>query len=276
MKPQLLSAINCDAQILRQLKNKLDAFYSTVSDYSAFETPSEQVHCWEHVADKIRVLTKNGGQVKVLEIGAGRSGFGQYLSDRGLRNACVWTAQDVTRQNSAWLETNADHVIFGDIESAAIDDSYHIVFSTFVLEHVVEPAFHLNTLAGLVKKEQGTLFIFCPRYDFPGYLVPSSRHLSKLLRLQFMAYSFISRIKTMVTGKPVFLIQTDLAAFHQPFFTDADAVHWASLLDLKCFARQQGAVFNTLKIGNPTFPSKDWIVKRLLTTGASIQFAAAD
>ena len=276
MKPQLLSAINCDAQILRQLKNKLDAFYSTVSDYSAFETPSEQVHCWEHVADKIRALMKNDGQVKVLEIGAGRSGFGQYLSDKGLRNACVWTAQDVTRQNSAWLETNADHVIFGDIESAAIDDSYHIVFSTFVLEHVVEPAFHLNTLAGLVKKEQGTLFIFCPRYDFPGYLVPSSRHLSKLLRLQFMAYSFISRIKTMVTGKPVFLIQTDLAAFHQPFFTDADAVHWASLLDLKCFARQQGAVFNTLKIGNPTFPSKDWIVKRLLTTGASIQFAAAD
>ena len=274
MKPQLLSAINCDAQILRQLKNKLDAFYSTVSDYSAFETPSEQAHCWEHVADKIRALTKNDGQVKVLEIGAGRSGFGQHLSDKGLRNACVWTAQDVTRQNAAWLETNADHVIFGDIESAAIDDSYHIVFSTFVLEHVVEPAFHLNTLAGLVKKEQGTLFIFCPRYDFPGYLVPSSRHLSKLIRLQFMTYSFISRIKTMVTGNPVFLIQTDLAAFHQPFFTDADAVHWASLLDLRCFARQQGAVFNTLKIGNPTFPSKDWIVKRLLTTGASIQFGA--
>ena len=274
MKPQLLSATNCDAQILRQLKTKLDVFYSTVSDYSAFETPSEQVHCWEHVADKIRQLAKNGEQVKVLEIGAGRSGFGQYLSDKALRSACVWTAQDVTRQNAAWLETNADHVIFGDIESAAVDDSYHIVFSTFVLEHVVEPAFHLSTLAGLVKKEQGTLFIFCPRYDFPGYLVPSSRHLSKSIRLQFMAYSFLSRIKTMLTGNPIFLIQTDLAAFHQPFFTDADAVHWASLFDLKCFAHQQGALFKTLKIGNPKFPSKDWIVKRLLTTGVSIQFGA--
>ena len=274
MKPQLLSATSCDAQILRQLKTKLDAFYSTVSDYSAFETPSEQVHCWEHVVDKIRELTKNVGQVKVLEIGAGRSGFGHFLSDKGLRSACIWTVQDVTQQNAVWLEANADHVIFGDIESAAVEDSYHIVFSTFVLEHVVEPAFHLNTLAGLVKKEQGALFIFCPRYDFPGYLVPSSRHLSKLVRLQFMAYSLFSRIKTMMTGNPIFLIQTDLAAFHQPFFTDADAVHWASLFDLKCFAHQQGALFKTLKIGNPKFPSKDWIVKRLLTTGVSIQFGA--
>jgi len=272
MKPQLLSVTDCDAQILQQIKARLDEFYSTVSDYSAFETPSEQIHCWTHIADRIRQLAAAGEQVKILEIGAGRSGFGHFLSDQGLRKICIWTAQDVTRQNAEWLEANADKVIFGDIETSPIKGVYDIVFSTFVLEHVVNPLVHLGSLASLVKTAHGTLFIFCPRYDFPGYLTPSSRHLTKFIRLKFLLYSLMSRVKTIVTGKPAFLIQTDLAAFYQPFFTDADAIHWASLYDLKYFARKQGAVFNILKIGNPKFPSKDWIVKRLLTVGVSIQF----
>jgi 2-polyprenyl-3-methyl-5-hydroxy-6-metoxy-1,4-benzoquinol methylase len=272
MKPQLLSVTNCDEQIIKQIKTRLDEFYGTVSDYSAFETPSEQIHCWTHVADKIRQLAASGEQVKILEVGAGRSGFGHFLLGQGLRNICIWTAQDVTRQNAEWLEANADRVIFGDIETSTIEGTYDIVFSTFVLEHVVNPLVHLNSLASLVKGAHGTLFIFCPRYDFPGYLTPSSRHLTKFARFKFLLYSLMSRIKTRVTGKPAFLIQTDLAAFYQPFFTDADAIHWASLYDLKCFARHQGATLNILKIGNPKFPSKDWIVKRLLTVGVSIQF----
>jgi 2-polyprenyl-3-methyl-5-hydroxy-6-metoxy-1,4-benzoquinol methylase len=272
MKPQLLPVIDCNAIILKQIKTRLDEFYSTVSDYSAFESPSEQIQCWTHIADRIRQLTAAGEQVRILEIGAGRSGFGDFLLDQGLRKYCIWTAQDVTRQNAEWLEANADKVIFGDIETSPIEGAYDIVFSTFVLEHVVNPLVHLNSLANLVKGSHGTLFIFCPRYDFPGYLTPSSRHLTKFVRLKFLLYSLMGRIKTIVTGKPAFLIQTDLAAFYQSFFTDADAIHWASLYDLKCFARHQGATLNILKIGNPKFPSKDWIVKRLLTVGVSIQF----
>lgn len=274
MKPQLVSVTHCDAQLLRQIKTKLDEFYSTVPDYSAFSTPSEQVHCWTHIAERIRKLAVNGGQVKILEVGAGRSGFGNFLSDRGLRDCCIWTAQDVTRQNSEWLEMNADNVIFGDIESASIDGAYDIVFSTFVLEHVVNPVAHLDRLASLVQDVHGTIFIFCPRYDLPGYLTPSSRHLTKILRFRFMIFSLMTRIRTILTGRPSFLIQTDIAAFYQPFFTDADAVHWVSLYDLKCWAHSQRAICNTLKIGSPRFLSKDWIVKRFLTIGMSIQFGA--
>ena len=247
-------------------------YYALAKPRDFFRTPSEQIHCWTHIADRIRQLAATGKQVKILEIGAGRSGFGHFLLDQGLRKICIWTAQDVTRQNAEWLEANADKVIFGDIETSPIEGAYDIVFSTFVLEHVVNPLVHLASLASLVKTAHGTLFIFCPRYDFPGYLTPSSRHLTKFIRLKFLLYSLMSRVKTIVTGKPAFLIQTDLAAFYQPFFTDADAIHWASLYDLKCFARNQGAVLNILKIGNPKFPSKDWIVKRLLTAGVSIQF----
>jgi len=272
LKPALISASRCESSVVNTLKQKLDTFYGTVTDYSAFETPSEQRSCWEHVVKKIRALTASGKKANVLEIGAGRSGFGQYLMGQGVRNNCIWTAQDVTTQNEDWLKSNADKVIFGDIESADTESSYDIIFSTFVLEHVVNPPVHLARLASLVKPVNGALFIFCPRYDMPGYLVPSSRHLSGITQLQFMLSSSLNRIKTMIIGEPAYLIQTDLAAFYQPFFTDADAVHWVSKYDLKQFARQSGATFQSLKIGHPSFPSKDWVVKRLLTVAVCIQF----
>lgn len=274
LKPALLSVSECTPQTIAQIKAKLDNFYGTVTDYSAFETPSEQTSCWEHIADKIRTLAANGNPVRVLEIGAGRSGFGQFLQALGLRKQCIWTAQDVTQQNADWLKSNADKVIFGDIEAVSDVEAYEIVFSTFVLEHVVNPPVHLARLASLAKAAQGTLFIFCPRYDFPGYLVPSCRHLSTAFKFQFFLTSIFSRIKTIVTGKPAYLIQTDLAAFHQPFFTDADAVHWVSQFDLHSFARNAGASFKVLKIANPAFPSKDWVVKRLLTVAVAMQFNA--
>ncbi|HTN93490.1 MAG TPA: methyltransferase domain-containing protein [Gallionella sp.] len=274
LKPQLISVTHCDEKSLRHIKSRLDEFYRTVSDYSAFSTPSDQINCWTHIAEHIRKLSATGKVVTILEVGAGRSGFGNFISAQGLRKFCIWTAQDVTRQNSEWLEKNADKVVFGDIESASIDVTYDIVFSTFVLEHVVNPLAHLDRLASLVQPSHGTIFIFSPRYDFPGYLSPSSRHLAKGIRFKFMLFSSMARIKTIFTKQPAFLIQTDLAAFHQPFFTDADAVHWVSLYDLKSWARSKRAIFNTLKIGSPRFLSKDWIVKRFLTNGIAIQFDA--
>ena len=87
-----------------------------------------------------------------------------------------------------------------------------------------------------------------------------------------MGQGLFSRLATLLTGSPAFLVQTDLAAFHQPFFTDADAVHWASEFDLKSWARSHKAASRSLKLGTPRFPSKDWVVKRLLTIGIAITF----
>jgi hypothetical protein len=272
MKPQLLPVMQYDPGVVAQIKTRLDRFYCEVSDYSAFSTPSNQVHCWAHIADRIRKLAANGGQVSVLELGAGRSGFGNFLANQSLRECCVWTAQDVTHQNVQWLEINADKVILGNIETAVVESTYDVVFSTFVLEHVVNPVAHLNSLMTLVHPAHGTIFIFFPRYDFPGYLTPSSKHLPSLTRLSFMMSSSFARMRTLLTGRPSFLVQTDLAAFHQSFFTDADAVHWVSLFDLKAWAHTQNGKCRTLKIGNPKFLSKDWIIKRLLPVGISVQF----
>jgi 2-polyprenyl-3-methyl-5-hydroxy-6-metoxy-1,4-benzoquinol methylase len=274
MKPQLLPVMQCSPNEVAQIKTRLDRFYGEVSDYSAFSEPSDQVHCWKHIAERVRQLSAIGRRIRVLELGAGRSGFGNFLASQSLRELCIWTAQDVTDQNVEWLEANADKVILGDIETAVLEDSQDIIFSTYVLEHVVNPAAHLNSLVKLINPTNGMLFVFCPRYDLPGYTTPSSKHLSKLTRLSFMLISSLARIQTLFTGRPAFLVQTDLAAFYQPFFTDADAVHWVSLFDLRAWSRTQRGMCSTLKIGNPKFPSKDFVVKRFLTVGISVAFGS--
>ena len=156
----------------------MKGFYNTGSEYTALESPSEQKPCRKNIWGKIKQLITEGREVRVLEMGARRSGFGIFLLKQGLRDSCIWVAQDVTVQNKEWLEVNADEIFLGDIETFIIDGEYDIVFSTFVLEHVVNPSDHLKRLAKLVKPACGILFIFCPRYDLPFYLTPSSRHLN--------------------------------------------------------------------------------------------------
>lgn len=255
---------------LNDIRSRLDKYYGAVVDYTAFLKPSAQDHCWRHIGTEIRKRAAGSLQpIRVLEIGAGKSGFGLWLNQQDMRGSVHWVAQDVTAKNSDWLKEQTDDFIIGDINK--IDDKkFDLIFSTFVLEHVTEPSTHLEHLFELLQID-GSLFIFCPRYDFPGYLCPSSRHLNILGRLGMLIKQHIHRIHAFVTNKPSFLIQADLAAFHGPFFTDADAVHWVSLFDLKYWANGLGAKFSRLKLGSPSFASKDWIVKRWLTCAVEIR-----
>jgi len=256
---------------LKEIKSRLDEYYDKVDDYTAFLTPSAQDHCWSHVGTEIRRRLVGSSQpIKVLEIGAGKSGFGLWLDQQGLRQSVLWSAQDVTQQNTAWLNEQTNDFIVGDLNNVDGQNCFDIIFSTYVLEHVTEPSAHLARLFELLRTD-GSLFIFSPRYDLPGYLCPSSRHLNSIGRLGMFFQQQIHRIQSFIKKQPSFLIQSDLAAFHGPFFTDADAVHWVSLFDLKYWATVLGASFKTIKLGTPRFASKDWIVKRLLTCAVEIR-----
>ena len=210
----------------------------------------------------------------MLEVGAGRTGFAEFLNEVGLRPSVDFHAQDVTRFNEAWLNSQADSVYFGDVADAGIPAGMDIVFSTYVLEHVTDPDQHLDALWSLVgvgPGKSGSIYVFCPRYDLPGYLCPSARHLSVKDRLGLLLTAAKSRLVTLITQRPQFLLQTDLAAFHRPFYLDADAVHWVSLFDLKAWAKQHLACFEKLCVGSPVVLTKDWVIKRFCTTAVRLQ-----
>lgn len=275
MKARLLPYRKLSKEAHQKLREKLDAFYCTATEYTAFQTPSDQRNCWNHVivCIKDRLKGNSASKLKVLEVGAGRTGFGRYLEDHKLRGAVEFHAQDVTRYNEKWLRREADASFFGDILTVALPQGYDIIFSTYVLEHVTDPPAHLEKIWSLLANHQngGNLFIFAPRYDFPGYLCPSARHLSTFCQLKLSMRSFCARLIAFFSNQPQFLIQTDLAVFHGPFYLDSDAVHWVSQHDLKIWATNRKASFTTLRIGNPSFTSKDWVIKRLCTTALQIQ-----
>lgn len=258
----------------RELRRQLDCFYANAFSYSAFQTPSDQRHCWPHIQSHIEHLLSQGQKkVSVLEIGAGKTGFATFLEEVGLRSSVEFHAQDVTRFNEDWLLAQTDSVYFGDVADAGVTEGMDIVFSTYVLEHVTNPSKHLENLWTFVKPQptcHGALFLFSPRYDLPGYLCPSARHLTATARLRLLFTAAKARLIGLLTRSPQFLIQTDLAAFHVPFYPDSDAVHWVSLFDLKLWAKDHCGELETLRLGSPAVFSKDWIIKRFCTTAVKI------
>lgn len=275
MTCELLPYLNVPFATHQLLRERLDHFYTSAQKYTAFATPSDHSICWVHIVEEIQKKLQGNSllKLKVLEIGAGKTGFARYLIQKGLRHHVDFHVQDVTQFNEVWLKGEADAVFFGDVLDFSFIDHYDFIFSTYVLEHVSNPLDHLNRLLHQLKPN-GHLFIFSPRYDIPGYICPSARYLPKKNRIKLVFSASWRRLVAILFNQPQFLIQTDLAAFYSPFYLDADAVHWVSLLDIKKWAHTQNASLRQLKIGTPVFLSKDWIVKRFCTLAVKISHSS--
>jgi SAM-dependent methyltransferase len=226
-----------------ELERRLRAFYSTVNNYEAYREENWKPEFWA----PIRLAIENSlshRSCKVLEIGAGRTGFANYLG--GIRSRVEFHVQDVTGRNNEYLRTVADKVWICDVTQ--IQESYDVIFSTFVYEHMTAPKAALDYIL-MMLRPSGSLFIASPRYDFPGYLSPSARHLSRVKRLTIVMELMLRRARVISGGPALFLLHFDPAVFHRPWFRDADAVHWPSIWDLKRFLHERGgAVMERLRI----------------------------
>ncbi len=211
-----------------ELDTRLQSFYSCVDNYEAFQDANWKPEFWAPVRSAIETYSEQR-RCKVLEIGAGKTAFTKYLG-HVLRNRLEFHVQDITERNRAYLNTVADKVYCCDV--TAIRESYDIIFSTFVYEHMTQPRATVGHLLALLRAG-GSIFIASPRYDFPGYLSPSVRHLSRATQLAIALQLLLRRLRALLGGSPLFLLHFDPAAFHGPWFRDADAVHWPSLWDLR-------------------------------------------
>jgi SAM-dependent methyltransferase len=192
----------------------------------------------------------------VLEFGAGRTGFAESIGP--LRDRVHLTVQDVTPVNADYLRLQADQVHIGKISD--LRGPFDVIFSTFVLEHITDPKSTLETIFKLLEPG-GSLLLFCPRYDVPFYLSHSADHYGWLVRLRMAAAVCWRRFATVVTGRPAFVIHSDPAILHLGWRMDRDAIHWASLIDLRVFFRDRGKL-EKLAIRSGSF--RDWCVKNLL------------
>jgi SAM-dependent methyltransferase len=214
---------------VEQLRARMDDFYARPMEYTAFDSVSDQRIFWDAVVKDIerRALTSGAGKCRVLEFGAGRTGFSDFVGT--LRRDIHFVAQDVTRINEEFLRSKCDEVYFGDVKE--ISGQFDVILSTFVWEHVSAPMSSLRHLLGLLALG-GTLYLASPRYDFPFYLPPSARHYNAAGRLKLRLMLLLRRMAVMLGGPPDVLIHTDPAALSVPWYRDADAIHWVSRHDL--------------------------------------------
>ena len=213
---------------VRSLRTSLDQFYNQTQSY-VWEQEVADHGKWFSLMDPwLNRDERQSKSLRVLELGAGRSTFCEHIKSR--RDWIEYHVQDITDTNLAYLSKVADGVTIGDVSS--VKGTYDIVFSTFVFEHVSAPSVFLEQVDKLLK-QGGIHFLVCPRYDFPGYVCPSLRHLSRTRQLVTLSWLACSRIATRVDRQPRFWINTDPAVFHRPWFRDADAVHIVSRFDVE-------------------------------------------
>lgn len=247
------------------LRRRLDEFYGTVTTYDNFLHVSHHPAAWEHVAaESERLRPGNAGMTvgpcRILELGAGRTGFGTWSRRRLGKDSVHFTAQDVTAQNADHLRAEADAVHLGPVQTLSGAGAFDLIFSTFVFEHVTDPRATLEHCFQLLRPG-GSLFLFCPRYDFPFYLSPSASHLGRADRLVLGLRTLAARAGTLLRGRPAFLIHHDPAVFTLGFARDRDAVHWVSRFDLAAWGRGRAELTD---LPMPAGRGKDWVVKNLL------------
>ena len=218
---QLLTENN--VREIQLLEQKLLNYYKTTTTYAAFDVAAISQHekQWTEMLHVTRNMFPDVKKLKILEIGAGRTGFKKYLEEKSVDDV-EFHCQDVTEKNIDYLSVNSDKVYIGNINE--IKERFHLVFHSYVFEHISRPLAFLKQI-DLLLHEKGVHCIECPKYDFALYLPHSLDHFSLLKRIVF-------KIKTFFHSPP-FAIISDPAIFHLPFYIDRDAVHLVSESDIR-------------------------------------------
>jgi SAM-dependent methyltransferase len=247
-----------DETEIAALEARLFAFYQKGVNYPAFVETSGHPYLWDTVLAIAREKSGPGRMVRVLEVGAGRSGFGAYLIAKG-REGIHYTAQDVTEANVDFLRGQADAVLTHSV--TALEGNWDVIFSSYVVEHLCRPRVYVQALWDRLNPG-GALVIQAPRYDIPFYLSPAFDHLTGWQRLGWRFRLVFEWVRDAFSSCPAFWIFSDPALFSLPFVRDRDAVHRVARRDLIKLLGGQ-ADFSEFFI--PTGSLKDYLVKRFLT-----------
>ena len=248
-----------DFKKIHYLEDKMLQFYRTTNDYTAFQKTSDYPVIWSLVKSLAEEIKMEKDQCRVLEIGAGRSGFGKFIEKTG-RKGIFLTSQDITDRNSEELEKYSDEVIFKNINE--LNSSWDIIFHTYVLEHLIRPKEFIRHIYNLLNYN-GYHVIQSPRYDIPFYCPPAMDHLSRLEKNMYSFHFLLQDVLPLsLYRKETFAIFSDPAVFHLPFFRDRDAVHRVSKKDIILFHKDYGSCKD---YHLPWGGLKDCIVKKFLT-----------
>lgn len=247
------------------LEARLIEFYNTFAAYPAFSQPSEYPALWEAVIKHAKQVNRDTGSCRILEIGAGRSGFGPFLRRDHDGGKIHLTSQDITAANVNYLRSTSDSVVTENIDR--LEGTWDIIFHSYVYEHLCRPR-AFNEMLWSHLAVGGYLLIQSPCYDTPWYFPPCFDHLRKAEKLWDALRLWGSDFVSLFDKQPRFTIFSDPAIFHLPFESDRDAVHRVRKSDIRSLFATRAKCTN---FHLPSGSRKDWIVKEFLTLRMILQ-----
>ncbi len=240
-----------DLDTFKNFESEMDNYYKVNSNYHAFIAPAYYPLWYDLIHDFMP------SSAVVLEVGAGRSCFGDYLKDKSID--AIYHSQDITDINHQWLAEHSEK--FWNCPLKDVHGSYDVIFSTYVYEHVVNPQEFLEEADRLLK-DGGVHIVIGPNYDVPGYLCPSLRSNSFWTRLKTIILLISLRITQRFSSVSHFLINTAPACLTLKWYRDADACHIVSKMDLVNWCKANNYTVEDLHY--PGANLRDKIFKKIL------------
>ena len=209
------------------LERKLKEFYDNTDVYIVYEKKTWQPEFWNVIIEKIKKTP--GKKTRILEIGAAKSGFPEYVIEKGI--STFFAFQDITSRCKEHLSRFTDELYFCPVEEIS-GRNFDIIFHSYVFEHVTRPKRFLKNVEQLLRVG-GCHIIESPRYDLPIYIPPAIRHYGKRMTATYMIKSFLNLY-------PNFSIVKDPAVFHRKFRRDYDAIHRVTRKSIEEYISENG------------------------------------
>jgi SAM-dependent methyltransferase len=185
---------------------------------------------WDLLTEEVAGASENRSRAasfvpsgsRVLDLACGRAGNCIWLAERGRYFGTDISLGGLLRAQRAGLRlacADAEDLPFAD-------SSFDVVYSTYALEHSVNPVQMLREMVRTVRP-RGRIILLGPTWDFPFWFPNALRSKagSFIWRCGYTLKRFTGQLGAALLGKLPFLIVQEPDAFALPFVHDSDAVY---------------------------------------------------
>jgi 2-polyprenyl-3-methyl-5-hydroxy-6-metoxy-1,4-benzoquinol methylase len=231
-----------NASLLQKLEQRLEKYYNGQASIQYYEAAQNGNEEWgPNSSHQVLLNIINEGD-SVLDLGCGTGVVAQKARNKKIKYTGIdWSSTAITvakrkLKTEAVNEIEAKFIQRSLYETELEGQSFDIVVSMFVIEHLTRPTKFIDEAIRLVRPD-GVIFILCPDYRrfgrMPSLPLGGNNSLRQKLSkfeiipaINHLLFALYWKIKTRFIGP--WAIWTEPACFNGAWRPDADAVYLAS------------------------------------------------